>query len=59
MLELNLRGTRVTDASIPALCGMMALEKLWLGDTAVTDKGIASIKEALPGCVIDLEPDSR
>ncbi len=59
LLELNLRGTRVTDASIPALCGMMALEKLWLGDTAVTDKGIASIKKALPGCVIDLEPDSR
>lgn len=59
LLELNLRGTKVTDASIPALSNMKSLEKLWLGDTSFTDKGIASIKRALPGCVIDLESDSR
>ena len=49
---LELHRTRVTDAGLEHLAGLKNLAQLTLGGTAVTDKGVATLKAALPRCNI-------
>jgi hypothetical protein len=42
----------VTDAGLEHLAGLKNLAELHLKGTAVTDKGVAKLKAALPKCSI-------
>jgi len=42
----------VTDAGLVHLKGLTSLQTLGLGNTQVTDAGVAKLKEALPNCEI-------
>ena len=53
VVEVFLRNTRITDAGLPHLAGLTALERLDLYDTEVTDVGVAKLQKALPNCRID------
>lgn len=63
--RLDLSNTRVTDASLPYLRELENLAYLELSFTAITDAGVASLKKALPDCLInkqvaqDAPPDAR
>ena len=54
LTEINLRGTRVTDACIDSLLKLGKLQKVWLGNTKVTADGVARLKNARPGLVVEL-----
>ena len=56
VVEVFLRNTRITDAGLPHLAGLTALERLDLYDTEVTDVGVAKLQKALPNCAISLAP---
>lgn len=44
--RLSLRATKITDASIPVLLKMKTLVQLDVGDTKLSEKGKATIREA-------------
>jgi len=44
VVELNLRGTDVTDAGLKHVAGLKSLKKLHLEKTKITDKGLAELK---------------
>lgn len=46
--RLSLRATKITDESVPALVKMKELRVLDVGDTKLTEKGKAAIREAFP-----------
>lgn len=50
--ELILFHTHVTDAVVPALTKLTRLEHLSVGGTALTQKGVRVLKEALPKCKV-------
>ena len=51
---LNLYGTAVTDAGIPALAPLESLRSLYLWRTGVTRAGADALAELLPGVTINL-----
>jgi hypothetical protein len=48
LTQLNLRGTRVTDAGLANLEGLRNLDRLDLRETRVTASGIAALRALLP-----------
>jgi hypothetical protein len=50
--ELVLFHTRVTDAVVPALAKLTRLARLFVGQTAVTKKGLRALKSSLPQCKV-------
>jgi hypothetical protein len=50
--SLELDRTQVTDAGLEHRAGLKNLSQLHLTGTAVTDKGVAKLKAALPKCNI-------
>ena len=51
-------GGAVTDASVSRLAGLGKLKLLNLYHTLVTEKGLETLKSALPGCQIIWDRDS-
>ena len=51
---LNLYQTEVTDAGLAHLEGLKSLKNLYLWQTKVTPEGAEKLRQALPGCTIDL-----
>lgn len=49
---LDLSSTPVTDEGLPYIWNLQNLELLWLWNTVVSDTGMASLRHALPDCVI-------
>ena len=45
-------GPKLTDVGLAHLTGLTALERLRLGNTQVTDAGVAELQKALPSCAI-------
>jgi hypothetical protein len=56
--ELRMDGGAVTDASVLHLAGLRKLRVLNLYHTLVTEKGLETLKTALPGCHIIWDRDS-
>jgi hypothetical protein len=56
--ELRLNMAKVSDAGIAELKAMPGLKVLNLYHTLVTEKGLAELKAALPGCGIIFDRDS-
>ena len=52
VIGVNLAGTGVTDAGLKELKHLKQLTRLDLGQTKVTDDGVADLQKALPGCRI-------
>lgn len=50
--ELNLFGTGVTDAAVPALARLAGLRSLYLGSTPMTAEAVQQLRVALPACEI-------
>jgi serine/threonine protein kinase/formylglycine-generating enzyme required for sulfatase activity/Leucine-rich repeat (LRR) protein len=57
LTHLNLANTNVTDAGLVHLQGLKNLKTLDLKQTQVTPQGISALKQALPGCQIELDTD--
>ena len=53
LADLDLCGTKVTDAGLQRLASLRYLEHVCLEDTLVTPEGIRSFQEAKPRCRID------
>jgi hypothetical protein len=51
-------GGAVTDASVPRLASLRKLKLLNLYHTLVTEKGLETLKAALPACQIIWDRDS-
>jgi hypothetical protein len=49
---------KITDAGVENLKSMSGLKVLNLYHTLVTEKGLAQLKAALPGCEITFDRDS-
>jgi len=47
-------GTRIGDVGLKHLEGLANLKRLYVNGTYVTDEGLASFRQALPNCKIDL-----
>ena len=45
---LNLSGTKVTDGAIKDLAQMKDLEELYLWNSEISEKGVESLRSALP-----------
>ena len=56
---LLLSGPEITDAGLEHLEGLNKLKSLVLGDTQVTDAGVAKLKQALPECRISVTSESK
>ena len=52
VVEVSLRGTKITDAGLVHLKGLTNLQTLNLGGTKITDAGVADLQKALPNCKI-------
>jgi hypothetical protein len=52
LVELDLSGTKVTDAGIAHLSSLRNLSDLWLKNTCVTDAGVRRLQESLPNVKI-------
>ena len=52
VVEVNLRGTQITDAGLVHLKGLTNLRGLNLNGTQTTNAGVADLKKALPNCNI-------
>ena len=50
--SLHLSGTRITDAGLTSLTGLEKCRFLFLGDTGVTDQGIALLSARYPGTTL-------
>ena len=50
--HLALMNTKVTDAGLEHLNGLIKLESLFLEGTQVTDEGVEKLQQALPKCKI-------
>jgi hypothetical protein len=50
---LDLKGTRVTDEGLQVLAGFKGLKKLGLGDTKVSDQGVAELGKLRPDLTIE------
>lgn len=57
--ELDISYTGVTDTGLTFLHSCTTLKMLCLGNTAITDKGIARLKEVLPDCWITTDCEIR
>ncbi len=53
---LTLNDTSVTDIAVPYLSRMGSLKKLHLHHTGVSEVGLATLREALPGCKVEWSP---
>jgi internalin A len=53
---LNLADTRISDEGLEYLKRMKGLAVLNLHHTAVTDEGVRKLQQALPYCIIELNP---
>jgi hypothetical protein len=51
--RLYLDGAGITDASVPVLSGMTQLESIIFVDDSLSEAGLGSLKQALPGCMIE------
>jgi hypothetical protein len=63
-LDLDLRYSKVTDASITGLAGLSNLFRIRLDSTVVSDGGVAKLKGALPQLKVErklsgVEPESE
>jgi hypothetical protein len=50
--ELDLRGTRISDAGLPHLAAIRSLRLVDLEDSRVSDAGITKLEKALPECTV-------
>jgi Leucine-rich repeat (LRR) protein len=57
--ELNLRGSRVTDAGLAQLQGLKNLKTLGLQNTKATKAGAEQLKTSLPNCRIVISGDKK
>jgi len=48
LVLIVLHKTRITDAGLRHLAGIKNLREIHIGETAVTDAGVAALKQALP-----------
>ena len=48
----NLSGTKVSDGAVKDLSQMKDVEEIYLWDSQVTDKGVESLRKALPDAKI-------
>ena len=56
LIWLDLNNTQVTDAGIEHLTGLTNLEGLNLDNTQVTAEGRATLRKALPDCLVEPDP---
>ncbi|WP_141631494.1 hypothetical protein [Rhodopirellula baltica] len=47
---LSLDGNSITDDSVPHLCRLKSLRRLWVGKTSISSFGYDELKAALPRC---------
>jgi hypothetical protein len=50
---LDLRGTPITDAGLPALQQLRSLESLNVRGTAISEAGLAALQQALPQAIVE------
>jgi hypothetical protein len=48
--SLSLIGNSITDDSVPHLCRLKSLRRLWVAKTSITSTGYDSLRAALPRC---------
>jgi hypothetical protein len=59
LTHLGLDGTVVTDKSIPIVASFKSLKYLNISDSDMTEAGIRRLREALPECRVESEPQPR
>ena len=54
LTHISIRGSRVSDASVDALCSMRSLLQIHVKQTRITRLGLDRLRDALPDCWIDM-----